>query len=83
MRHVQASDAATQLFGLLDEVERGETIVIIRNDRPVARIIPDPEFRRKRTEAAMAGIRKLREKDGRITLEELLSAHREGHKILG
>ena len=41
MREVQASDAKTHLPRLLDEVERGETIVITRYGRPIARIVPE------------------------------------------
>ena len=40
MREVQASDAKTHLPQLLDDVERGETIVITRHGRAVARLVP-------------------------------------------
>jgi prevent-host-death family protein len=43
MREVQASEAKTHLPQLLDEVERGETLVITRHGRPIARIIPEPQ----------------------------------------
>lgn len=40
MREVQASEAKTHLPRLLTDVERGETIVITRHGRPIARLIP-------------------------------------------
>ena len=40
MREVQASEAKTHLPQLLDDVERGETIVITRHGRAVARLVP-------------------------------------------
>ena len=41
MREIQASEAKTHLPQLLDEVERGETIVITRHVRAIARIVPE------------------------------------------
>ena len=41
MREIQASEAKTHLPQLLDDVERGETIVITRHGRAIARIVPE------------------------------------------
>jgi prevent-host-death family protein len=83
-REVQASLAKTHFSQLLDEVERGATIVILRHGRPVARIIPDEDNRRSKVREAIENIKKLgreiREKHGPMTLEELLSLRHEGHK---
>ncbi|MFO1155226.1 MAG: type II toxin-antitoxin system prevent-host-death family antitoxin [Rhodospirillales bacterium] len=80
MREVQASEAKTHLPRLLDAVERGETIVITRHGRPIARIVPETDRRQMEAEAAIARIQARRARAGRITLEELLSARHEGHK---
>jgi prevent-host-death family protein len=80
MRHVQSSEAKARLSELLDEVEQGETIVITRHGRPVARIVPEAQRRQKEIDRAMEEIRELRKQTGRITLEEILSARHEGHK---
>ena len=41
MRSIQAAEAKTHLLqGLLDEVERGETVVITRHGKPIARLVP-------------------------------------------
>jgi prevent-host-death family protein len=40
MRHVGSYEAKTHLPALLDAVEGGETVVITRNGRPSARLVP-------------------------------------------
>jgi prevent-host-death family protein len=40
MVEVGAFEAKTHLSQLLDQVERGETVVITRHGRPVARLVP-------------------------------------------
>lgn len=80
MREIQSSEAKARLPELLDDVERGETIIITRHGRAIARIIPEAERRRKDIEDAMESIKRLREETGRITLEEILSARHDGHK---
>jgi prevent-host-death family protein len=80
MREVQASEAKTHLPQLLDEVERGETIVITRHGKPIARLVPDAERRRAEAAAAVAEIKALRKGSPRITVEELLSMRDEGRR---
>jgi len=80
MREVQASEAKTHLPRLLDAVERGETVVITRHGRRIARIVPEHELRRKEIEQAIANIKALRSRIGRLTTEEILSARDEGRK---
>lgn len=80
MREIQASDAKTHLPRLLDEVERGETIVITRHGRAIARIVPEAQRRQEEIDKAIAGIKALSRRTGRISLDELLSARHEGHK---
>ncbi|MDZ5645966.1 type II toxin-antitoxin system prevent-host-death family antitoxin [Nitrospirillum sp. BR 11828] len=80
MKEVQSSDAKTHLPQLLDEVEQGETIVITRHGRPVARIIPEPQGREAETRRAQALIREFRQSMPKLTVEEILTARHEGHK---
>jgi len=80
MREIQASDAKARLSQLLDEVERGETIVITRHGRAIARIIPEADRRRHEIDEALADIRELRKHTGEVSLEELLAWRHEGHK---
>jgi prevent-host-death family protein len=84
LREVQASVAKTHFSQLLDEVERGTTIVVLRHGRPVARIVPDREGRQQRIRKAIENIRKLgeqvRKETGGATVEEIISSIHEGHK---
>ena len=83
-REVQASDAKAHFAQLLDEVERGETIVILRHGRPVARLVPDTDARMLRHRTALKNLEKLGEavhaKHGPITTEDIISSIHEGHK---
>jgi prevent-host-death family protein len=80
VREVQASEAKTHLPSLLDEVERGETIVITRHGRPIARIVPESERRRAEIRAAIEDLKALRRSLPKIPLRDLLAARHEGHK---
>ena len=79
MREIQASEAKVHLAQLLDEVERGGTLIITRHGRRIARIVPESDQRQEEIERALAAIRELRG-TGRITVDELLSARDEGRK---
>jgi prevent-host-death family protein len=80
MRMVQASEAKTHLPQLLDEVERGETIVITRHGRAIARIVPEAERRQDEVDRAIADLQEFGKQTGRATVEEILSLVREGRK---
>jgi prevent-host-death family protein len=81
MREIQASDAKVHLPQLLDEVERGETIIITRHGRRIARIMPEPNRRQEEIDKALASIRELRRRTGKISVGELLSAREEGRRF--
>lgn len=51
-----AYEAKTHLSGLLDRVERGETITITRHGKPVARLVPVPGAPDRTVDEAVAGI---------------------------
>jgi prevent-host-death family protein len=80
MREIQASEAKTHLPRLLDEVERGETLIITRHGRRIARIVPENDSRQEAVEDALAMIAELRGRTGRIAADELLSARDEGRR---
>ena len=81
MREIQASEAKTHLPQILDEVERGETVVITRHGRAIARLVPEAERRQAEIDEAVEGIMALRKRlKGKVTLDEMLSAVHEGHK---
>ena len=80
MREIQASEAKVHLPQLLDEVERGETLIITRHGRRIARIVPEVDRRQEEIDKALAGIRALRTRTARVSVGDLLSARDEGRK---
>ncbi len=80
MRHIQSADAKARLPQLLDEVERGESVVITRHGRPIARIVPERSKRKQEIDEARAIIEAMRKENGPITVEEILSSIHEGHR---
>jgi prevent-host-death family protein len=80
MREIQASDAKAHLSQLLDDVERGETLIITRHGRAIARIVPELDRQQEEIDKAIANIQELRKRTGKITFEELLSARDEGRR---
>lgn len=80
MRKVGTSEARTHLSALLDEVARGETIIITRRGRPVAWLRP-PEAPRPETPVAAARtLRDLRKRVGWATTEDILQMRNEGRR---
>jgi len=78
MQTVQASDAKTHFLRLLDRVERGETVVITRHGKAIARICPEERVGQEQLAHAVSEMRALRGKMGRLSLDEILSARDEG-----
>lgn len=80
MREIQASVAKTHLPQLLDDVERGETVIITRHGRAIARLVPEVDRRRESVAAILREMERFRQSGARLTIEEILSARHEGHK---
>jgi prevent-host-death family protein len=78
MRTIQASEAKTHFLRILDDVENGETVVITRHGKAIARLSPQMEIDQERTRQAMESIRAIRERTKPMSLEEILSARDEG-----
>jgi prevent-host-death family protein len=81
MREIQTSDAEAHLTSLLDDVERGETVVIMRDGKRIARIVPEVATRQEEIERAIEGMKALGKRTGKITVEEILSARDEGRRF--
>jgi prevent-host-death family protein len=80
MREIQASEAKIHLPQLLDDIERGETIVITRHGRAIARLVPEDAVRRQGRGEAVERLKALRATMPHVRLEELLAMRHEGHK---
>lgn len=84
MREIAASEAKTHFLRLLDEVEAGESFVITRHGKPIARL--ESERRRQMSAAEAAEQirelgRQVRDRRGPATIEEILSARDEGRRF--
>ena len=80
MKHIQSSEAKAQFSELLGQVERGETIVITRHGKAIARIIPEDEARRERVARAIEAMRELRKHTKPATIEEIIAWKNEGRR---
>ncbi len=80
MREVQATEAKAHLPQLLTAVERGETIIITRHGRAIARLVPETDERQAAVQKLKKQIEQFRSTMPKLTLEEILSARHEGHK---
>jgi prevent-host-death family protein len=77
---VQASEAKTNFLRLLDDVARGETIIITRHGHRIARIIPDSEEAAYAEQArqAIETIRAIRTRVKPISVAQILADKNEG-----
>jgi prevent-host-death family protein len=76
MKHVNLSEARAHLAELLDEVERGETLVISRDGETTA--AAEDEALRERQRQAMRELRELRKQNKPVSVEEILAWKNEG-----
>jgi prevent-host-death family protein len=77
---VGAYEAKTHLPRLIRAVERGETVIITRHGKPVAKLAPVEDRGRTDMDEAKARLEALRRRLPRIPLEELIASIHEGHK---
>ncbi len=75
---VKVAEAKTHLSELLARVEAGEDIVIARGDKPIARLTPIDE-RRRRLDAIEA-VRAVRARAKPVTQEEIRAWRDEGRR---
>lgn len=80
MRTIQASEAKTHFLRILDAVERGESVIITRHGKRIARIQPERDYDAERAKQAFEWIRELRKRVRPMTVEEILSARDEGRE---
>jgi prevent-host-death family protein len=73
-------EAKTRLPELLKRVEAGETVVITRRGKPVARITSPERDRAAEITATIRRIEEFRKTMPRMTVEEILSARDEGRR---
>jgi prevent-host-death family protein len=76
---VGAYQAKTHLPRLIRAVERGETVIITRHGKPVAKLAP-VEDQRANVAEVIERMKRARARRPKVPLEELLAARHEGHK---
>lgn len=80
MKTVGAFEAKTHLSSLLDAVEEGESILITRHGKEVAKIVPvkQAEFD---PEEIIRGFQELRKQTRKSSMVEIISWKHEGHRL--
>lgn len=81
MREVQASDAKARLAELPTAVERGETIVITRHGRRIARLAPETGLEQAEIDRAIDDLARFREGATKAPLQDLLRARHQRPQI--
>ena len=81
MKHIQASEAKAKFSELLDQVERGETIVITRHGKVIARLTPPEAGNADKVRNAVRELKELRKDVKSATVEEILAWRDEGRRF--
>jgi antitoxin (DNA-binding transcriptional repressor) of toxin-antitoxin stability system len=79
MRKVEPYNTQAHLPQPLDEVKRGETIIITGHSPSIARIVSEADSRAAEICTAMERIAAFRQTMPDLTVKEILSARHEGH----
>lgn len=77
---MQISHAKAHPAELLTAAERGETIVITRHGRRIARLTPETDLKQAEIDRAIDDLGSFRERARKAPLEEALGARHRGHK---
>lgn len=80
MTTVTAYEAKTHLPRLIRAVEQGETVIITRHGKPVAKLAPIEDQRRANVAEVMKRMEALRRRLPKVPLDEILAWRHEGHK---
>ena len=81
MVEVGTYEAKARLSELLDKVEAGETVVITRRGRAVARLVPEPELRGARVRATIEQMRQERAGRPAMSRDEIRAMRDEGRRF--
>jgi prevent-host-death family protein len=81
MESIGAFDAKTRFSELLARAARGETFVITKHGRPMARLTPEAGPDREKARAAAERLKALRGSIKGVTLEELCEDIHAGHRF--
>lgn len=77
---IGAFDAKTRLSELLARAAEGESFVITKHGKPMARLVPEESRELERMKAAAEQLKSFRGALSGMTLEQLLADRHEGHR---
>lgn len=80
MIEVGVYEAKTRFSELLKRVEEGETVLVKRRDKVVARLVPDEEDLARHRQRAIEKIKALRPSFAGMTVKDILAGRDEGRK---
>jgi antitoxin (DNA-binding transcriptional repressor) of toxin-antitoxin stability system len=78
MQTIQTTDDGSNFHRILDAAERGESVVIMRNGKQIARLVPEVVIDRERVQRAIESILEIRKRTKPVSIEEILSMRDEG-----
>lgn len=78
MQTIQTTDDGSNFHRILDAAERGESVVIMRNGKQIARLVPEVVIDRERVQRAIESILEIRKRTKPVSIEEILSLRDEG-----
>jgi prevent-host-death family protein len=81
MIEVGTYEAKARLSELIDKAEAGETVVITRHGRPVARLVSEPATRRARAREIFERMWAERQRRPTLTVAEMLGMRDEGRRF--
>ena len=83
MHTMQATEAKARLAELLRTVERGETVVITRHGKAIARVIPAREGERADRKQVVDRFRRRRDKwqPVAMSIDDILISRHAGHRL--
>jgi len=80
MATVSAYEAKTHLPRLIRQVERGETVIITRHGKPVAKLAPVDDQGRADVAEIIERMKRARARRAPMSVAEILAARDEGRK---
>lgn len=81
MESIGAFDAKTRLSELLDRASRGESFLITKHGRPIARLVPEGEEDHRRVAAAVERLKSFRGTLKGTTINDVLRDRDEGRRF--
>ena len=80
MPEIQALEAKVHLPRLLEDVEKGEKLIVTRHVQRIARIVPEMDRQPSEIDNPIGHSRELRQRTGKTAISGLLSARGDGRK---